>query len=92
MGETVEGKEGHLVVCQLDHLLAHGPVMVYNPAAEHTYEGPLPDARGTEVHARGAKPAITKISGKKAVDAKKEAVDAPITATNFRTRNGSMQA
>ena len=73
-------------------VLAQGPVMVYNPAAEHTYEGPLPDARGTKVHARGANPAIAKISGKKAADGKKEAVEAPSAATNFRTSMAAMQA
>ena len=73
-------------------LLAQGLLIAYNLAAEHTYEGPLLDARATKVHAGGANPVIANIVGKKAVDGKKEAVEAPNAATIFGTRMAAMQA
>ena len=66
--------------------------MVYDPAAESTYEGPLPDARGTKVHARGPNHGIAKIAAKKLVDGKQEAVEAPSAATIFRTSMAAMHA
>ena len=66
--------------------------MVCDPAAERTFEGLLPDGRGTKVHARGANLAIAKIVGKKAADCKQEAAEATSAATTFTNSMAVMQA
>ena len=66
--------------------------MVYDPAAQHTHESPLPDARGTKVRARSANPAVTTIGRHKAAHGKKEAAEARTAATTFGTSMVATQA